>query len=841
VNEAIDNRHGFDPDLFAETLAPIRSDEWAVDVRPKTLSDLSWIRLRELISDYAQSPEGLELVDSLRPLPERSLAERRLAEVAEWMQLLDDEADPPVYGLSDIRKAVDYATREGVLVAEDLEAIRRNCDVVARVSRFFKHRDEKAPLLAGVAELLDPCDDLREALGRAIEPGGRLSDDASPDLRRLRRSVKNHTERLKSSVDRLLKSDRFDTVLQDEYFTMREDRYVLPIRVGAKGSVDGIVHGYSSSGRTAYIEPSELIRLNNELRWAQIDVAEEENRILTRLSGMVARHADKLRRNTEVIAYLDLIGAIARFGDSYEGTIPSFSDDRSLELHACFHPLLFLKFEDEKRAEEENPTVSNDLLLDGERRVLVVSGPNTGGKTVLLKALGLATLMAKCGIPIAADENSSLPFYETLFTDIGDEQSIERDLSTFSGHLTNISDFLDECDDGTLVLLDELFTGTDPLQGAALAVSLLEELARKGATTMVTTHLEGLKTLALQSELFANAAMGFDIETLEPTYHVTLGIPGSSFALRIADRLGFPQKLVERAREVLEGEGHLGVDEALTKLDEQVTRLRKEQNRLEKARSDAEHAKRKYQEKHKRLVEKDREALRTETRHLRDRLREVREVAKKRLKEIKKDETITRQDVEAIRDELRESAEEVEEVREKVSKPEPTPEGLVPVDPDDLTPGMTVYAAPYRRNADLLEVHEDEAIIQVGPMKANVDLDEVYYPTEEARRQHMRGSSRRQKPNDEKKREKPTAVPQTDRNTVDLRGLRVNEALEKLDLFLDSAYLQKMGGVYIIHGHGTGALKRAVRGYLPESDYVHDFRPGERGEGGDGVTVAYLG
>lgn len=833
-----DNKFGFDPDLFAHTIEPLREKEIVVDVPRKTLSDLGWPKLVQHLLDHVRSAEGEEIVAAVRPLPRRGLAERRQAEVAEWMNLLDESEDAPIYGLRDIRKAVSYAAREGVLVAEDLEAIGRNCDVVARALRFFEHRDEKAPLLAGVAELLDSCDDLREALNHAVEPGGRLSDSASPDLRRLRRAVQNHTERIKSKVDRMLSQREFESELQDDYFTVREDRYVLPVRVSAKNRVEGIVHGYSSSGRTAYIEPQELVDMNNQLRWSQIEVQEEEKRILTRLSRLVARYEDELRRNTDVLAYLDYTGAVARFGHDIDATVPKFSDDRSVNLQRCRHPLLFLKLRPTGEG-EENPTVANDIMLEPGKRVLVVSGPNTGGKTVLLKSYGLAALMARCGIPVACDENSTLPFYRQVFTDIGDEQSIERDLSTFSGHLTNIAGFLEACGDQTLVLLDELFTGTDPLQGAALAVALLEDLARRGASTMVTTHLEGLKTLALESELFANAAMGFDIETLEPTYHVTLGIPGSSFALRIADRLGFQQHLVERARGVLEGEGRLGVDEALTKLDEQVTQLRKEQNRLDQARREAANAKEKWQKKYNRLLDRDREAILEETRHLRGRLQEVRSFAKGKLKELKKDNTLTRQDVEGMREQLKDAAKEVDELHDRATPKQDAPKGLVRVDPAELEPGLTVYAAPYRRNAYLLERMGDEAMIQVGPLKATVEIAELYYPNEESRREHRRGSSSAAPP--PRPKTEDAAIAQTDGNTVDLRGLRVDEALEKLELFLDASYLDRRAGIFIIHGHGTGALKRAVRGHLPNSRYVNDFRRGERGEGGDGVTVAFLG
>lgn len=840
MSTQLENPHGFDPDLFAETVAPLRGEDCDAELRPKTLADLSWSRVLEHVAEHAQSAEGHELVHALRPLSTRGVAERRLAEVAEWSQLLEEEQRPPVYGLRDIRKAVQYAERDGVLIAEDVEAVGRNCDVVARVIRFFQLRCENAPLLAGVASLLDPCEDLRQAVEIAIEPGGRIADGASPDLRRLRRAVQNQTDRLKAAVDRLLSSERFENYLQDDYFTVREDRYVLPVRVAAKNTIPGIVHGYSSSGQTAFVEPQELIDLNNELRWAQIEVEEEEKRILARLSRLVKRYAGALERNTEVLAYLDFTGSVAAFGASVGATTPEFSDDRSMRLHRCLHPLLYLKLQPKHGRSDgrDNPTIPNDVFLDPQKRVLVVSGPNTGGKTVLLKSVGLAALMARCGMPIACAPESKVPFYRSIFTDIGDEQSIERDLSTFSGHLVNIGQFLPRCDERALVLLDELFTGTDPLQGAALAVALLETLADQGSTTIVTTHLEGLKTLALESEVFANAAMGFDIETLEPTYHVTLGIPGSSFALRIADRLGFPELILGRAREVLEGEGRLGVDEALTRLDEQVTQLQKERERLERTREDASRTRDRYVEKYNKLLEREREGVLEETRQLRGRLADVRRLAKDRLKDLKaKEAEQGRKELEAMHEELRIAANVVEEVRQKAAKPQAAPEGLVRVDPADVETGMTVYVAPYKRNADVVELQGDQALVQVGPMKATVALGELYYPSESSRRQHHRGAAAAPP---EREEDRDVAVPQTSANTVDLRGLRVDEAIEKLDMFLDAAYLSRQEGVFIIHGHGTGALKRAVRGFLPDSKYVRDFRAGERGEGGDGVTLAYL-
>ncbi|MGM0557187.1 MAG: endonuclease MutS2 [Myxococcota bacterium] len=854
VREVADDAYPL-ANLMASTLAPLFDEESAADARRlddenlprKTLDDLQWDQVLDLILKHAVTPEARELIPQLLPLTERGAVERRLEETREALQMLEEGEEPPLVGLKDIRRAVSHATREGVLVAEDLEAIGRNCDVASRARRFFENRKEQLPYLAAAGRQLDPCDSLRDTLNHAVEAGGRLSDNASPELRKLRRSVQNQHDRLRSRVDQMLSRDAIEAHLQDDFYTVREDRYVVPVRIGAKSKVPGIVHGYSSSGQTAFIEPSELVELNNQLRWAQIELEEEENRILHELSAKVASHASKLERNTEVSAYLDLIVSGAKFGLDIDGNIPVISEG-DIALQRARHPLLWVKNRRVVDGEEVNETVPNDLVLDREKRVFVISGPNTGGKTVLLKMLGLSALLARCGLPIPADQGSELPLFDSIFTDIGDEQSIERDLSTFSGHLTNINTFLSRCGPDSLVLLDELFTGTDPLQGAALAVALLEDLADRKSRTAVTTHLEGLKTLAVQNERFANASMGFDLDELEPTYQLTLGIPGSSFAVRIASRLGFPQDLVDRSLEILEGEDHHSVDEVLASLEDQLGELRSEQHRLEQERRHAEKSKKKFQEKYQKLREKERGMVHDETRELRKKLSEARDLIRERIKEVKlsgrveKGRELSQAELNRIQDELKDAEETVEEARDRSKPPESTPEGLVRVDPDELEPGQRVFVRSFNREGDVLDVDGEQARVQVGALKASVDLEDVFYASEKQRQKQSRGrSGSKQRPEEPAPEPRSTtSIPQLDANTVDLRGLHVDEALEKLDMFLDSAFLENRAGVHIIHGHGTGALKRAVRGYLVDSRYVEDFRPGKKGEGGDGVTVAAM-
>ncbi len=841
--------------LIEQTLNPLfeESPSATSDGLPdKTFRDLEWPRIIELLADETQTPEGRYIIEHFQAPKGRDGVELRLSEVAEVMEVLDTDTAPPMGGLNDIRKAVHHVTIDGTLSADDLAKIRKNCDVAARVHRYFKSRTEQLPTLSTVGRLVDPCRRLRKHLSKAIEPGGEIADAASPDLKKLRRGVQNQRDRITTRLDQLLQSDRFQNALRDDYFTIREDRYVLPIRVGAKGEISGIVHAYSSSGQTAFIEPDELVELNNQLRWAQIELQDEINRILEELSRLVGRHASTLFRNIELLSYIDVVCAAARFGKLIDASVPSISD-RRMELHRARHPLLYLKLGREQDDQDaENPTVPNDIVLDPAKKALIISGPNTGGKTVALKTAGLCALLARFGLPLPVAEESTLPLYGSIYTDVGDEQSIQQDLSTFSGHVNNINSFLDDCDPDSLVLLDELFVGTDPSQGAALAVALLEDLAHKDATTIVTTHLEGLKTLAYQDDVFANASMGFDLEELRPTYQMIMGVPGRSYAVRIASRLGLNDSVVERTGEILAGQDHQDIEEVLEGLEDQVQELKDEKDRLEKARSDAERREQRFRDKYQNLLQKDREDLFDETREVRSQLREARDLIRERLKSLQQQKTAQRgdlshRDLQKMQESLEDAEDAVEETREKTRPPEPGPEGLVHVDSDELEVGMTVYCRPFKREGEILSVDDSggEVRVQIGDLKASVDFDDLFHSSESKRRDHHRGRSdstsssggSRSRSDD---RGGKKLLPQTDDNSVDLRGLRVDEAIERVDMFLDSAYLNNIDAVYIIHGKGTGALRRGVRGHLPQSRYVDHFRRGERDEGGNGVTIAFI-
>ncbi|MCA9506596.1 MAG: endonuclease MutS2, partial [Myxococcales bacterium] len=481
-------------------------------------------------------------------LPAGAIAARRRAEVNELTATLRTDEAPPLRGVAQVGAALVRARKHDVLPGEQLRSVADSVEATGRVSAWFERRTESLALVAQHAQRLVPHPALAREIRRCFDPSGELADHASPELGRLRRRVAALRTDIQRRIDRILKAPRFEGILQDDYVTIRDERYVVPVRSGERGDFPGIVHGQSGSGATMFIEPEELIGPNNELRIAQLDVENEERRILTELSGRVRQHADDLESNADILTYLDLTCAAARLAVDLDMSLPDVTSARGgrFELRRARHPVLALR-----ALAGELEVVPNDIVFDATAHVLVVSGPNTGGKTVTLKTVGLFSLMLRAGLLVPCALDAAIPEFERIFSDIGDEQAVEHDLSTFSGHVRNIARFLPECDAASMVLLDELFAGTDPEQGAALGRALLDELASRGCWVLVTTHLEQLKTLAFQDDRYACASMGFDVDRLEPTYRLRPGVPGSSYALRIARRLGLSPTVVERAADLV--------------------------------------------------------------------------------------------------------------------------------------------------------------------------------------------------------------------------------------------------------------------------------------------------
>lgn len=800
----------------------------------RTLADLGWDAICTRIADACQTDPAIDVARTLGFLPRAELVHERHAEVREAMQaaVLDDL--PSLRGARSLRRTLQRARRQEVLSGEELLDTGRTARVAAQTRSHLHTRRERMPRIAARAATLHDLRALADELIRSFEPNGELADATYPELARLRRRVFSLRTTIQDRLQRILRSPRYEGILQDEFVTIRDERYVVPVRSGERGDFPGIVHGHSNTGATLFIEPEEIVGLNNEFRMAQLDVEQETRRILAMLTGKVAASADALADNEALLTWLDLTCATALAARDEGWTLPRVapaSRGGRVAMRAAAHPVLQMR-----AAKGELALIRNTIEFDPGARLLVISGPNTGGKTVTLKTVGIAALMVRAGLPVCAREDSAVPFFARVFCDIGDEQAIERDLSTFSAHLRNLTAFLPDCDEDALVLLDELFAGTDPEQGAALGRAVLEDLAQRGSTVIVTTHLERLKTLALEDTRFACASVTFDVERFEPTYVLRMGVPGSSYALRIAERLGLSRRIVERAGSLLtEGES-LEREELIARLEEEhrrVAELReaseREQRHLEQERARLEKARRALEERGKGAIDDaSREAVES-LRSLRKAMRDL-----ERARPVDGDRAAHEAWLREARETVQRVDERVRREKEEEERQNPTPGATLR--PGDLSVGDVVFVRPFAKTGTVVELpREDRVVVQLGTMRAS-------FSPEELRREAAAKAAA--PPPVRTSAVAPTrASRDMDRNpsaTLDLRGHHAEDAIERLDAWLDRASRTEQAFFTVIHGHGTGVLKRAVREHLARCGYPLRYRPGERTEGGDGVTVVEL-
>ncbi len=811
--------------LTLATLLDARVDRAAAArLDERTARDLGWSAIQAALAERCAGDAGIDLAEHLGPQPGRDEAlALRSAVVALAAVLATDEA-PPLRGYRDARPTAVRATKGDVLTPDLLFALRQTLEVAGRVRAWAFSRRERAPDVADLAEQIDPLDDLVRELRLTFDVGGEVSDAASPELARLRRRAAGLRQGILDRLEKILRSPRFEGILQDEYVTIRDERYVVPIRSGERGDFPGIVHGQSGSGQTLFIEPQELVGANNELRLAQMEVENEIRRILAALSRRVERHAGAIALDVDLLVSIDVVTAAARLSNDLACAAPRLHPVRPgarLQLLGARHPILALR-----AFAGELEVVPNDIELPVGAHALVVSGPNTGGKTVTLKTLGLFALMSQAGLPVPTSPDSEMPFWERVFSDIGDEQAVERDLSTFSGHVRNLVRLLPDCDARTLLVLDELFAGTDPGQGAALGRALLEELAGRNTWVVVTTHLEQLKTLAYEDSRFAAASVGFDIERLGPTYRLRMGVPGSSYAFRIAQRLGLPARIVQRAEQSA-GDARDAVRDAL------IERIERESVQLAAARAEADRQRAAAAEERERLAKRiadlqrrDREALDDDVRALRTRVAAAASALDEVQKALRRGDAAP--DAAATIERAREVAREVEPAARAVR----TPGGSAPARFDDLRVGSDVFVVPFGKPGVVAEAPKagERVVVQVGPMRASFAITDLRTVVAETRAP----AAGRVQFERAREREAPS-------RTLDLRGSTVDDALERLDAFLDAGAQDSAWSALVIHGHGTGALKRAVRARLQQSPWEIRFRPGQREEGGDGVTVVEFG
>jgi DNA mismatch repair protein MutS2 len=734
----------------------------------------------------------------------------------------------PFGSVFDLRIALKRLEKEGILEGPTLVQVADTLRGGARLRRFLLGRSSTAPNLAAIAGRLRALDDVSGPITDSFDEHGVLADHASRDLGRLRKRRVDLHERLSRRMRNLMDKPSISKHLQDRFYTQREDRFVLPIRSDAGPAVEGIVHGSSSSGATMFVEPREVVGLNNELKVAEMEVAREEARILTELSGLVGEEWQAIWDNLGYLEELDLIDARARLAvklDAHPARVVA-SPER-LELHAIRHPLMVLAGME---------VVPNDLALE-TGNTLIVSGPNAGGKTVSLKTLGLCALMQRAGMHLPAGPDGQMPLFSAVLTEMGDDQSIEHSLSTFTAHLTHLLRFLDAATPETLILLDEVAVGTDPGEGAALAQSILEGFAGAGACVVVTTHYERLKGIPIEDERFANASVGFDMTTMSPTYRLHMGLPGSSGAIAVARKVGLPEGLALRAEALLEGGGR-EMARLLASVADQRTKLEEQREELRRATEEARQAAARHKAELQRLRDRQEQAVQTEFNAALDELKRARKELSGVRAQLKRPPSKERLD---------QADRQISHASGAILKYEPReePRGR-PASAGDLVPGARVVVNRLGGEGEVIEApSRGRVVVRVGGLRTQVSVEDVLLAEEHTRKPAPRKApEQRPKPNPTAPQGGATSAQEapirTPANTLDLRGMRVHEALDSADKALDDALRAGEEVLFVIHGHGTGALRTALREHLPGHPLVERYEAGAPREGGDGVTVVFL-
>jgi DNA mismatch repair protein MutS2 len=844
----------------------VETNETHID---RSLRVLEWPKVQEDLLGCCQWAGGIEVLESFGPLPEVDEVEERQNVIREAVTLESEGNSRHLGGMTDPRPWLKAALKSKVLTIDQLLDVELLCSVSKDVFVMMKGRKD-LPRLKDLVETVVPHPRLEQKLRRSIARDGKITDDASRALRKIRAAVREAESKLQNSLQSLLRHPELSKTYQEPIVTQRDGRFVIPVKSEYKGRFPGLVIDQSSTGSTLFMEPYIAVNQGNDLRQKKLAEQRECHRILVELSGSVADHAGPLLRASEALARFDAFLALARYSAKVGGELPTVTADGDLDMRKARHPLLG----------EECVPISVELK-DGVR-TLVITGPNTGGKTVGLKTTGLLCLMASSGFPVPVKPGSTFPLISSVWADIGDEQSLSQSLSTFSGHLVHILEILKKADNRSLVLLDELGAGTDPSEGGALGMALLSELHRRGCRTIVSTHLSQLKVLAKQTEGFQNAAVEFDQETLRPTYRLLMGIPGRSNALSIAAHLGLPESVLREARSFLGG-GYQGVEDLLDELEAERDSVRRAENRLKREREKLRKARRKIQEERVELREgkdaeleaarKESERILEETRHRSRRLMKdfkkgleqvgldrkeallsARRLAQEWARRVRGEEfdfSTTPTDEQEIHfDSLGDKARAIARTMEtglaegEDSLPEPAPEPKPKKSkkpeadspdkpdtvkgPDLLEPETRVYIPKFGQEGVVLSQKGNRVDVKMGTLKMTFTRDEL----------DVLWRPKTKKPEPPQVKEmRPDADTANFKVTLDLRGQTVDEARLEVDRFIDRASLAKVERVELLHGKGTGALRQGIHQHLKRHRQVTEFRDGDPYEGGWGVTV----
>lgn len=767
-----------------------------------------------MLVDEADSALGKDSARRLRPLSDRDEITALQAETTHALTRIFHHGPLSFHGLTDIRPGLVPLSKGGTLGTGELLRIGALLDVAERAVK-YEDKDEETDFLSGRFSGLQTFPEILREIRRCILSEEEISDDASSELRRIRRTIKNTNDKVREQLNATVNSS--SEMLRDNLVTMRNGRYCLPVKQEYKSSFQGMIHDQSATGSTFFIEPMAIVKLNNELAELAMKEQEEIEKILASISSLCAPEAEGLERNVILLAELDFIFAKAKLSKKMQGSEPDFSENY-IEIKKGRHPLI-----------PRDRVVPIDVTLGQDYRLLIITGPNTGGKTVSLKTVGLFTLMGQAGLHIPAFDGSHLRVFEEVYADIGDEQSIEQSLSTFSSHMTNTISILKRANKNTLALFDELGAGTDPVEGAALAISILDNLLNRRVTAMATTHYSELKVYALSTEQVENASCEFDVESLQPTYRLLIGVPGKSNAFAISSKLGLPKEIIDKANSLVDEDAR-SFEDVVTGLEQTRKELEAEQQKAESYREEIERQKRKLEEKNERIDKAKDKILRRANEEANEILQNAKNIADESIRKYNKwMEGGAIKDMEkqrsSIREELRRTGEKLDSGKKKRRNTNA---------PDKLSIGdlVMVHSLGVKGTVSTLPNNKGKLFVQMGILRSEVDIKDLELLEEETLQ--IRKEKIRERSNTGKiKMSKSMNVS----SSINLIGKTVDEAIALLDKYLDDAYLARLHQVTIIHGVGTGALKNAVQTHCKKTNYIQSYRMGEFGEGGYGVTV----
>lgn len=788
-----------------------------MDKQNKAFKVIEFDKILERLSSYTESKDVKKRIEEIVPYTELEDARAAQKETTEAMSTLLKLGSPPVnLSVENVLGAVKRTERDGVLHTKELMNISRLLYVARRMKSYIDESAEECTILHGIEEAIITAKQLEDRINSCIVSENEIADDASPELNTIRRKIRNLNGKIKENLNSMIHSTHYKKFLQDPIVTMRSDRYVIPVKSEYRGEVNGIVHDTSASGATLFIEPMSVVNNNNEIRDLHTKEQQEIERILAELSALVAENSHTIFVDYKYVTELDFMFCKGRLSLDMNANEPVLNDKGIIRYKKARHPLI-----------DKEKVVANDIMLGGEYDTLVITGPNTGGKTVTLKTIGLFSIMAAAGLHIPAQDNSEAAVFHHIFADIGDEQSIEQSLSTFSSHMVNTVSILENIDFNSLALFDELGAGTDPTEGAALAIAILDDLHTGKIRTVATTHYAELKMYAMDTPGVENACCEFDLETLSPTYRLLIGIPGKSNAFSISERLGLPDYIIEQARSQIDATA-IDFENMLSELEKNKAEIEKEQSELYKTKQEIENLKNSLKEKQDDIKEKRDKMLRDAREEARNILEEAKEVADESIRKYHAWGQHPKQNnmkkMEAQRSDLRGRMSKLDKKLAYKAKKSSTIS-----DPSDFKVGDSVFVTTLSLNGTVKEAanKDGDLVIQMGFLSSVVNYKnlELLAPEKAPKPQHQ--------PKDRYSINKAATI----NPEINLLGNTVDEAIARLEKYLDDAMIAGLTSVRVVHGKGTGALRKGIHEYLRKLKFVKSYKLAEFGEGDAGVTI----